>query len=580
MSSDLSAPLALEKYSDAVGGPFIRTLTLNPLLQWSNNTLYQGTEIVPLDATHLNKVRDDLGDLRGLLDGASLKVRLSEASLHGLSSPEDEAARLVFDLLEQLRVESLAPPSLPGMHKNIQRRFLRWAEEFVESGLCETAIGILVLTIALISWSRLNRAPVPEDFGDLIEATRANIVGELGGHFFALPRLADSQEEFSIPALEISRWVARAISSAQGTSQELQRQTRSRNGFRLQLHFQSPTNNVAPVALSSASKVASAERVRYRVFTRAYDREVEAARVVRSAQLSELRAQMDAEIVASRINLARLTRYFRRQLSSPMREKWEFSLEQGYLDAARLTQLIADPRNHNVFKDEVDCLINRSAVVILIDCSGSMKTHASQVSLMVDFLARSLEQAGGSVEVLGFTTRAWSGGRALKDWQKADSPDDPGRLSEIEHLIFKSSSQGWPTARRSIAALRRLDLYREGVDGEAVEWACERLRSMTASRRILTVISDGCPMDSATHQANGAAYLDSHLQSVVSHYTRTSDVEISAIGVGLDLGCFYPKRIAVDLQSDFNETLLLDIARMMASQKLRGQSWKALTTRA
>ena len=561
-----SAALSPSAY-DTLGAAVIRSLTADPMLQWSGKTLYRGTSIIALNAAHQHKVQDDLGDTRALLDGAALRLQLSNASLHAQHLPDGEVARLVFELLEQLRVESLASATLIGLKSNLSRRFIRWTEEFMDSGLCETAIGILILTIAAISWSRLNHSPIPEDLGDLIEATRANIVSDLGADLAALSRSKTDQSDYLKHALAISQWAQDAILAAQEQTQEAPLSTRSRNGFRLQLHFESQEMEPPPVAQTGVRQDADVGKSRYRVFTREYDRENDAADLVRSEQLSKFRAEMDEEIAQAKINLARLARFFRQQLASPLRDRWEFSLEQGYLDATRLSQLIADPQNHQIFKDELDRPTNHAAVTLLLDCSGSMKSHSIKVSLLADMLTRTLEWAGASVELLGFTTQAWNGGRSLRDWQHAGRPDAPGRLNELQHLVFKPATQKWSRSRRSIAALRRLDLYREGVDGEALDWACKRLLAMSANRRILMVISDGCPMDSATHQTNDAFYLDRHLQDTVQVYSQFSGIEICALGVGLDLGCFYRNRLAVDLQADINEALLLDIGRLITKRK-------------
>ena len=164
-----------------------------------------------------------------------------------------------------------------------------------------------------------------------------------------------------------------------------------------------------------------------------------------------------------------------------------------------------------------------------------MKQHSEAVAMLVDVFVRALEQAGVASEVLGFTTGAWHGGRAARDWQRAGSPRHPGRLNEINHLVFKDADTPWRRARHDMAALLKADLYREGIDGEAVDWACDRLLAHNAERRLLVVVSDGCPMDGATALANDDYYLDHHLREVVARREQQGAVEIFGLGVGLDL---------------------------------------------
>jgi len=554
---------------DALGSAMVRALTGDASLQWSAQTLYRGTNVVPLEAAHQGHVSLSLEDQRALLDGAGLRLALSDAALHAANMPTAPVERLVFELLEQLRVESIAPASLPGLRDNLSQRFLRWSRDFVDSGLTETSLGMLLLTIALSVWSRLGSQEIPERMSDMIEATRANISSATGGAFVGMRRHQHDQREFIPHALALSRWVGRAVSFAQAEAGNRASSLRSRNGFGLRLHFESVEIAPPPVAASGASKSWEATSQRYRVFTRAYDRQADATELVRAEQLIEFRAQMDQELGQLSLNVPRLARALHRMLALPRRDGWRFSQEQGYIDGSRLSQLISDPQERAIFKTEQSKPHVQCAVGILLDCSGSMKGHAAKLSLLVDVLGRALESAGVTTEILGFSTQSWNGGRARTDWQRAGKPQFPGRLNETLHIVLKAGTAAWRRGRRGIAALRRADLFREGADGEAVEWACQRLLSLPADRRILMVISDGCPMDSATHQSNDEHYLEQHLKQVISSHERGQDVEICALGVGLDLGCFYRHRMAIDLRDDLNDTTLLDIATLLASRRHR-----------
>jgi cobaltochelatase CobT len=188
-----------------------------------------------------------------------------------------------------------------------------------------------------------------------------------------------------------------------------------------------------------------------------------------------------------------------------------------------------------------------AAVCFLIDCSGSMKAQRESIALLVDVMSRALDLAGVPCEVLGFTTGAWSGGRALRDWRRAGQPPEPGRLNERCHIIFKPAEKAWRLARRDMAALLKPELYRECLDGEALLWAEQRLLAQNASRRILLVISDGCPSDSATAQTNDPLYLEQHLLAVTERIERSGRVELTALGVGLDMSGYYRHSDMLDL---------------------------------
>ncbi|MFM8631400.1 MAG: cobaltochelatase CobT-related protein, partial [Betaproteobacteria bacterium] len=249
----------------------------------------------------------------------------------------------------------------------------------------------------------------------------------------------------------------------------------------------------------------------------------------------------------------------------PSQNTWIFGLEHGLIDASRLAQIVSDPSQRDIFKAERQVADVDAAVTLLIDCSGSMKAYANALSLLIDTLGRALDTAGIPTEILGFSTRSWNGGRAQREWQRAGRPPLPGRLNEIQHLIFKASHEVWRRGRQGLAGLRKFDLFREGIDGEALQWAAQRLLALPVSRKILVVISDGCPMDSATHQSNDNHYLDAHLRAVVGDLEAQGSIALCGLGVGLDLGCFYRHRLAIDLSEGISEALLLRIADMMTA---------------
>jgi cobaltochelatase CobT len=555
------------KALESVCGAMVRALTGDAGLQWSGQTLYQDTQVVPLRAAHQSEVSLERDDQRALIDGAALKLKFSDASLHAQHAPSEAIERLVYELLEQLRVESLVPAKWPGMAHNLNTRFLKWSKAFIDSGLTETSLGLLMFTLAVSTWSRLNSLEVPDDMSDLMEATRANINSEIGGYLVALRRYRNDQAQYLEHSLALAKWVSTAVLTAESNAGSNQSVNKRRTGFALPLHFESANITPPPVAQGGNSRSWESSGQQYRVFTRAYDKMVQATKLVRVAQLIEFREQIDQEVVQSGIHVQRLARIFKQRLASVKREGWRFAQEEGYLDGSRLSQLITDPNQHAIFKDEQPRLTNDCAVTILIDCSGSMKAHAQPISLMVDLIGRALDMAGVEIEILGFSTQTWNGGRARRDWERAGQPELPGRLNERLHVMFKSGNVSWQRGRAGIAALRKLDLFKEGVDGEAVEWACERLMARPVKRRILMVVSDGCPMDTATNQSNDEHYLDQHLKQVLTKQAQLGQVDICALGVGLDLGWFYKRRLAIDTEATIDNSTVMSIVDLLTVKR-------------
>jgi len=198
-----------------------------------------------------------------------------------------------------------------------------------------------------------------------------------------------------------------------------------------------------------------------------------------------------------------------------------------------------------------------------------MKEYGSDVAVLIDILGRALVLAGVNVEILGFTTKTWSGGRPQTDWFSQGRPMCPGRLNEVRHIIFKTANTKWHKARRAIAGLLKPDIFKESVDGEAIEWALSRLESSDASRKSLVVVSDGCPMDSATNLANDKFYLDNHLKEVVKNIELSSNAEVFGLGVGLDLSAYYSKCAALDLGEGVNQKVLDEIVALLQKKHRR-----------
>ncbi len=291
------------------------------------------------------------------------------------------------------------------------------------------------------------------------------------------------------------------------------------NDFKLLIDFDAEVDDGMALAVSGSSKTLTDAASGYRVFTDAFESEIVAASLVRRAELDEFRSRIDRRITEQGLNVARLSRRLQAMLAQPVIEGWDDEQEAGRIDGRRLTRLITSPAERRLFRTDRQIPRADSVVSFLIDCSGSMKQHIEAIAMLVDVFVRALELAGIDSEVLGYTTGAWNGGRAIREWRRAGKPPSPGRLNERRHLIFKDAQRPWRRVRRDIAALLKPDIFREGIDGEAVEWACNRLDALDQGadnqRRLLFVISDGSPMDGATALANDDHYLDQHLRDVV-----------------------------------------------------------------
>ena len=555
-----------QQHTDELCGAAVRALSGRNNAHFRKGRLYLDDSLVPVLAPHLRLDPDNqtFKDFRAVADGLALRLLACDPATYEQACPQDETARLLYDFFEQVRLEATAASDWPGVRANVQARFRAWAEAFEHSALIESSLGILLFTVMLTVWSRVTAGVLSEAQQDLLEATRAGMASEIGEELYALRRLRHDQAAYAVVAARLAQKVSLNLAAEIALDRRQKDSDKnSRSLFSLLLTPDAQPEEGFDVAPFGQSRVFDQHQSSYRVFTRRYDRVELAASRVRLAELKQFRQQMDEDRASLSVGVAQLARLFRRIFRMPQDDGWVFGQEEGILDGRTLSQLVASPAETRIFRQ--DQVVDRvdQAVTLLLDCSGSMRTHARRLSVLLDTLLRALGMAGVQTELLGFTTGAWNGGRAMKDWQRQGRPDHPGRLNEICHLLFKQADTSWPRARLDIAALLKHDLYREGVDGEAVLWASQRLLEQQVRRRTLIVISDGCPMDSATQHVNDDFYLASHLQQVVRQ-TVGQGIDVVGLGVGLDLSSYYPRSLAIDLQQALTPAVFYDIARLLA----------------
>ncbi|MFP5313455.1 MAG: cobaltochelatase CobT-related protein, partial [Actinomycetes bacterium] len=551
----------------------LRALSGDAALHFRGDALYRADQRVIMPAPHLHPHARDAAreSFRGAADGMALRLLNSDREQHGRLRPDTAAAGLVFDMLEQFRVEALADPAMPGVRNNLHTRFRQWTGEFEASALVETELGLLVFTVAQVCRARITAEPVPADLEDRIESTRIRLAPGIGPHLAALRRERFSQENFARHALAVAEAVEDLCGPLESATGKAARPPARLPHFQL-IFDQDNDDEQVPTAGFGRSKALLAGAGGYRAFTTAYDRQFPAAGLVRAELLRGYRQQLDDDIAGKGINVPRLGRSLASLLAVDQQDGWEDDALEGRLDGSRLVRLVTSAGDRRVFRTDRIRRRAEARVTFLVDCSGSMKEHSPAVAGLVDVYARALELAGARCEVLGFTTAAWNGGRAARDWARAGKPPYPGRLNEVRHLVFKDGATSWRRARPGIAALLKRDLFREGVDGEAVNWAAARLAgdgtgSGDAHRRLLLVVSDGSPMDGATALANDSRYLEHHHRDAVAAHEAAGSAEIFGIGVGLDLSPYYRRNVSLDLSDGLTPAVVNQVLGLLARKR-------------
>jgi cobaltochelatase CobT len=284
----------------------------------------------------------------------------------------------------------------------------------------------------------------------------------------------------------------------------------------------------------------------YAVYTTDFDEEIRAEDLAEPAELERLRAYLDQQLEPLKGAVSRLANKLQRRLQAQQNRSWEFDLEEGTLDAGRLARVVANPTTPLSFKQEKDTEFRDTCVTLLLDNSGSMRGRPISIAaICADVMARTLERCSVKVEILGFTTRAWKGGQSRERWLAAGRAQQPGRLNDLRHIIYKSADAPWRRARPNLGLMMKEGLLKENIDGEALEWAHRRMMARQEQRKILMVISDGAPVDDSTLSVNSANYLEKHLRDVIAMVERKKAVELIAIGIGHDVTRYYNRAVTI-----------------------------------
>ncbi|WP_033291729.1 cobaltochelatase CobT-related protein [Amycolatopsis jejuensis] len=535
---------------DVLRATTVRAIGQDPEVRFRAGAPYRGGTPLTMLAPHLRvDAHDDLPCLRGAADGLALRLRHTDLAVHREHRPDDVVGGLVFDQLEQYRVESLVPQWLPGAAANLARRMEHWLG--AADDLIQTTTGLLLHSTAAMAWSHLTRCRVPALVQEVTEPMRAALATEFGPRISQLAAVRREQPLFAPLAAEFAAGIAGLLGTPAG------RPRRARSAGQRALASLLHGSATEDTGMSTADAgLPESEVDEYRIFTTAHDREQEAVDLVRPAQRNEFRHRLDNLVHRARMNRAKLRRDLAVALAIPATGGWDHGLESGHLDGRRLTSLITSPAETRLFRAEATTAKVDVSVTFLLDCSGSMKQHVPVTAVLVDSLTRVLDELGVSTEVLGFSTGGWNGGRAARDWAGAGRPADPGRLNDRLHLVFKSQNQSWRRSRYGLACLFKADLFREGLGGEAVRWAASRAHASGAQRRIMLVLSDGSPADSATAAHNATGFLETDLRRAADH-AEFDGIEIRAFSLGVDLGDFFPRSLVLPAQ---------DAARPMADE--------------
>jgi cobaltochelatase CobT len=586
------APIDMEPLRRAISG-CVRSIAGDAEVEvaFANERPGMTGERIRLPELSKRPTAHELAVTRGLGDSMALRLACHDARLHATMSPQGADARVIFDAVEQARVESIGALRMSGVAANINSMNLEKYAKANFSGVERQEDAPIGEAMAMIIREKLTGQKPPATAGKVLDLWRPFIEDKTSGALDALPSAIHDQQAFAkairnvLSAMEMAEEYGdddMEPDSEENSDQDEQPSSDEQSQDEVE---DDAGSDAAPAEDSESSEEQMEdgemdgaeisdddmtdegeddsetpgetrrpntpfadfnEKVDYRVFTEDFDEVVTAQELCDTAELERLRAFLDKQLAHLQGAVGRLANRMQRRLMAQQSRSWDFDLEEGYLDSARLTRMIIDPMQPLSFKMERDTQFRDTVVTLLIDNSGSMRGRPITVAATcADILARTLERCGVKVEILGFTTKAWKGGQAREKWLAGGKPQTPGRLNDLRHIIYKSADEPLRRARSNLGLMMREGLLKENIDGEALIWAHNRLLARSEQRRILMMISDGAPVDDSTLSVNPGNYLERHLRAVIEQIETRSPVELLAIGIGHDVTRYYRRAVTI-----------------------------------
>lgn len=564
---------------------------------------------LPLPDKNLTQQNIDL--IRGAADARALRLKYSDPKLHAKLKPRDAHGQMIFDALEQARVEALGAQDMMGVAANLhatlaERSRLVHATGFNITDPRRADEALYVLARLAMT----DETPPPESHA-LIKTWLPYVADKLGPD--VLNRFKNTmadQTAFAQTAREILIGLNYMTTEpeqnpAEGdadqppdeqqnkkdTQEDRKHASETLDGDDAQdleddsdtgqAHVatedpimesgQSPddamTDGETPSGQRGEQLHGMAEHIPYHVYTTEFDEIVDARDLADADELERLRHMLDKQVAPAQGIITKLANKLQRLLQAQQQRSWEFDVEEGHLDASRLARMVANPTIPLSFKRESEAKFRDTVVALLIDNSGSMRGRPIGVAAMTtDIIARTLERCGVKCEILGFTTRGWKDGKSREKWIADGRPENPGRLNDLRHIIYKGADVPWRRARNHLGLMLKEGLLKENIDGEALVWTFNRLVKRNEGRKILIVVSDGAPVDDSTLSVNPSNLLERDLMNVVAWIEHHPYVELSAIGIGHDVGRYYQRAITIADADHLAEALATRLAELFVEE--------------
>ena len=543
--------------------------------------------------------RHDFIRLRAETDSEALKKKFSNKEIYQKNLPSNSSYRSLYNVSEKIRYELLGSRMLKGIFKNLNENYNQKLSLKRKDQL-ETKDDVNVVeAFELYMLKNFLNIKLNTISSKILSFWEKEFNSSLNNHIKFLHKNIENQEVYNSKFSEILEQMGiydseneneknetqdndenNESNNKQNQSEGKQEKTKQEEDqSRLDGDYDFDDYSINEQLVDTDSEEQSSESVvqrmnidtinkNYNIYTTQFDEIAKAEKLESEEEITKLRNNLDQQLVSFQDLITKLANKLQRQLLAKQNRSWEFDLEEGLLDSSKLPRVIMDPHHSLSFKKEKDLDFKDTVVTLLIDSSGSMRGRPITIAaLCADILSRTLERCSVKVEILGFTTKNWKGGKSREVWNNNNKPKNPGRLNDLRHIIYKNADTHWRRSKNNIGLMLKEGLLKENIDGEAILWAFNRLKKRKEERKILMVISDGAPVDDSTLSVNSGDFLEKHLKKMVKFIENKTDIEILAIGIGHDVSRYYSKAIKITDVQELADVMISELSGLFENKK-------------
>ena len=569
-------------------------------IKFGNNISSKKDSLTLPEVASLKKLQD-FTNFRALADSEALKLKYTDNKTFNENEPKGTIAKALYSIAEKIRYEKIGSEKLKGVKNNIiqcyENKFKgRKIDEIkTEADVPITEAFELYLRSYFFNIKQNNTTKkVLSYWKDLFDKKLKKNLNELNGYVEnqaefnrIIAELIDNLEfeDSDCKEKEEENETTEDNPSSEGTNDENNSTDEEQNqqaddslsaidnDIDSLIENDSLNQDETDEAEGNPSTIKIKQKNllknKYKIFTNEYDEIAEAKDLENENEITRLRKNLDQQLTNLQNIVTKLANKLQRLLLAKQNRSWEFDLEEGMLDSSKLSRVIINPLHALSYKNEKETEFKDTVVTLLIDNSGSMRGRPISVAaICADILSRTLERCSVKVEILGFTTKNWKGGKSREKWNVNNKPANPGRLNDLRHIIYKSADEPWRQSKKNLGLMLKEGLLKENIDGEALLWAFKRITKRKEERKILMIISDGAPVDDSTLSVNSGDYLEKHLKQTVKWIEDNSNVEILAVGIGHDVTRYYKKAIKIADVQELGDVMINQLTKLF-SEKTR-----------